>query len=114
MNLSAMLPLLTKLPPASARRAVRALLAREAEPDGESLADFKTRAAAAFADDMQPVVTALASALHANDLSALKGLQALLPGLLRAVNRAPALEDLLAMQLGAAFLEGLKMEGGEA
>lgn len=113
MNLSAMLPLICKLPPQSARRAVRAILAADAAEAPESLADFKERAATAFARDMQPVVSALASALHANDLEALKGLRALLPGLLREVNRAPALADLLALQLGAAFLEGLTMEEAE-
>ena len=94
----------------SAQREVAAIivgLKRTQNAAPESLADLKERARAAFEEDMQPVVTALASALHTNDLAALKGLQALLPGLLREVNRAPALADLLALQLGTAFLEGL-------
>ena len=82
-------------------------LERTANAAPGTLAEFSARAAAAFESDMKPVVTALASALHANDLGALKGLQALLPGLLREVNAAPALADLLALQLGTAFLAGL-------
>lgn len=129
MNLRAMLPLITKLPAESARRAMRALLAADADggtaaprvlgaiargaPGPPSLANFADRARTAFEKDMQPVVSALAGALHANDLNALKGLQALLPGLLREVNRAPALAELLALQLGTAFLDGLKMKETE-
>lgn len=72
-----------------------------------ALEEVKEQAREAFEADMQPVCTAIASALHANDLAALKGLRTLLPGLLREVNQSPALADLLALQLGTAFLEGL-------
>jgi hypothetical protein len=74
----------------------------------ESLAEFKARASKAFERDMQPICDALAGALRENDLAALKGLQALLPQLLAEVNKAPALADLLAIQLGQTFLEGLR------
>ena len=69
---------------------------------------------AAFERDMRPVVGAVVSALEAGDVEALKGLRALLPHLLADVNRAPALADLLAHQLGKSFLEGLNAKPEEA
>jgi hypothetical protein len=62
---------------------------------------------AAFERDMRPVAGAVVSALEAGDVEALKGLRAILPHLLKDVNRSPALADLLAHQLGKSFLEGL-------
>jgi hypothetical protein len=117
MSIEAMLPLIADLPAHSARRAIRALLAKEGEEHRaaheESLADFAERARAAFEKDMRPVVEALETALRANDLAALKGLRAMLEPLLREVNRAPALADLLALQLGTAFLEGFTAKDAE-
>jgi len=71
-------------------------------------------AAKAFESDMQPVCTAIVSALEDGDIEALKGLRALLPHLLSDVNRAPALADLLAHQLGKSFLEGLNAKPEDA
>ena len=78
--------------------------------DTESLAAFTKRAAAAFEADMQPVCNAIVSALHANDIVALKGLRALLPHLLEQVNRDPSLSDLLAHQLGKSLLDGMNVD----
>ena len=72
----------------------------------QALADFTARAGAAFERTMQPVCTAIVGALQADDLDALKGLRALLPHLLREVNRDPVLGDLLAYQLGRELLAG--------
>jgi len=65
-------------------------------------------AAAAFRGDMQPIVTAIAAALQHGDLAAFKGLRTLLPHLLAEVNAQPALADLLAHEVGAAVLAGMK------
>lgn len=71
-------------------------------------------AAKAFESDMEPVCRAIVSALEDGDIEALKGLRALLPHLLSDVNRAPALADLLAHQLGKSLLEGLNANPEEA
>lgn len=104
-NIAALVAAAAKMPPDRARRTLSAIAAQAAGAD--SLDDFARVSAAAFEKDMQPVCAALAGALHANDLEALKGFQALIPGLLREINRAPALADLLALQLGTAFLAGI-------
>ena len=62
--------------------------------------------AAAFERDMQPVCKAVADALQAGDMDALRGLRGLFPHLLREVNAAPELADVLAHQLGAEILKG--------
>ncbi|GEM_PF-4940360 len=67
----------------------------------------KTAAASAFESDMQPLCKAVAAALHAGDLEALRGLRALLPHLLEEINRDPALANELASQMGRAVLTGL-------
>lgn len=105
------LPLMSPAQRAEAEELLADLRTSNAQP--ESLEEFKQRAADAFEADMRPVCLALAGALHANDLAALKGLQALLPGLLREVNKAPALADLLALQLGQTFLDAMKEETEE-
>ncbi len=95
------LPLMTP----NARAEAEGLIADLSDPtDRTDLAD----ATAAFESDMRPVCGAIVSALEAGDIEALKGLRALLPHLLADVNRAPALADLLAHQLGKSFLTGLK------
>jgi hypothetical protein len=86
---------------------------RGASGGSGSLAEFKKEAAAAFESDMQPVCRAVSAALKSGDADALRGLRALLPHLLEEVNKAPALADLLAHQLGKSLLEGLKAKPEE-
>ncbi len=74
--------------------------------NAEELSDFHREAAEAFEKDLQPVGNALAAALHAGTDDALRGLVHLLPGLLREVNRAPALVPVLISGLGSALLAG--------
>lgn len=74
----------------------------------ETLEDFTARAAGAFETDMEPVRAAIVEALQSGSESALHDLRAMLPALLEKVNAAPALADLLAHQLGAAFLAGFR------
>jgi hypothetical protein len=99
------LPLMNEAQRTEADAIIAELQTANAEP---TLADFKAQAAAAFEDDMQPFCKGLAAALHANDLAALKGLRALLPHYLAAMNEAPALADLLALQLGTEIIAGMK------
>ena len=80
---------------------------RTANAGDDPLAELKARASGAWKMDMQPVSTALASALHSTSADALRGLQHMLPGLLREVNRAPSLVPLLIEGIGAALLDGL-------
>jgi len=93
--------------PAVKKERVERILVALNSAGPSTLDDFKKQAAAAFEKDMQPVCNAVVAALHAGDLKALQGLRALLPHLLEEVNRAPALADLLAHQLGKALLDGL-------
>lgn len=99
---------------ASARdaREARAILAKALadQADRTDLSDLKS----AFERDMRPVVGAIVSALEAGDVEALRGLRALLPHLLADVNSEPALADLLAHQLGKAFVAGLNAGPEEA
>lgn len=76
----------------------------------ETLAEFTSRATAAFEASMQPVAKALAAALHNDDPATWQGLRALLPGLLREVNQDRTLEDLFAYQLGRTIVDELKGE----
>lgn len=73
-------------------------------------------AVAAFVQDMQPVVKAVAAALHAGDRAALEGLRGMLPHLLADINAHPALADVLAREVGRSVLEGMRAhpaEGGQ-
>jgi DNA-binding GntR family transcriptional regulator len=74
----------------------------------ETLADFTKRAAAAFSEDMKPVCKAIEDALNGGDAQSLRDLRALLPQLLARATANPTLADLLAHQLGTAFLEGFQ------
>ncbi len=89
----------------SARAILAAALEGKAESENRKVETQD--AVAAFQRDMRPVCGAIVSALEAGDVEALKGLRALLPHLLAEVNKAPALADLLAHQLGKSLLEGL-------
>lgn len=64
-------------------------------------------AAAAFEADLRPVRDALVEALQAGDIAALRGLRAMLPGLLGDVNDQPALADVLAEMVGREVAESL-------
>lgn len=64
-------------------------------------------AAAAFERDMAPVRDAMVAALRDGDLEALRGLRAMLPGLLGDVNDQPALADVLAEMVGREVAESL-------
>lgn len=98
-----------------ARRALP-LMSQAARAEAETLlagldrtanaADLRA-AEAAFERDMRPVREAIISALEAGDMEAMKGLRALLPHLLAEVNRSPELADVLAFQIGKAFVAGL-------
>lgn len=90
-----------QLPPAQARRVVRALVAAEGEID--PLAETKAQCAAAWEGDMQPVCTALAAALHAESEEALRGLGHLLPGLQREVAKRTGFQTALARAMTRAF-----------
>lgn len=57
------------------------------------------RAAADWEDDMRPVRAAVAATLHCGNTTALQGLRALLPGLLRSINEAPSLAVSLARMM---------------
>lgn len=94
------------LSPSIIRNRAKSLLNAMREESSSTEADLKA-AVAAFQSDMQPVVTAIVSALHAGDMNALKGLRALLPHLLAEVNASPALADVLAHQVGKSLLTGL-------
>lgn len=97
---------------AADRAEAEALLAelRTANAADETLAEWTRRAAAAFQQDMQPVCEAIAAALHAGDLGALRGLRALLSSMLAPVHAQPALADLLAHQLGQTLIETMTHE----
>jgi len=90
---------------AAAKDAVeaRAILARALDPSDAGL----QAAASAFERDMRPVRAAIISALEDGDVVALKGLRAILPHLLAEVNKDPELADVLALQIGKSFVEGL-------
>ncbi len=108
-----MLTLVSDLPPAQARRAIAALAtSEENQADAQSLADFKSKADEAFKEDMQPLCKGIAAALHAGDLAALRGLRALLPHYLEQMSDAPALADLLALQLGSEIIVGMSGKQG--
>jgi hypothetical protein len=82
------------------------VLANAADPEAGDLDAL----AAGFERDMAPVRDAIVEALEAGDLEALRGLRAMIPGLLEDVNKSPELADLLAAQLGKAVLAGIKGE----
>ena len=128
MNRLALLRFASTLPVPRARMVLGAILAAEGAPPvaaplwgasdtaqravATGASDTAQRAVATdaarlFAEDMQPVVSAVSAALHAGDVAALRGLRSMLPHLLGEVNAQPRLADLLAHQLGKAFLEGL-------
>lgn len=85
------------------QHAKRLLNAMREEQDRSGLQDARK----AFESDMQPVVKAIVSALEDGDMEAMKGLRALLPHLLKEVNAAPALAEVLSAQLGRALVQGL-------
>lgn len=72
--------------------------------------DFAARAAGAFERDMAPVRVAMIEALQEGDLEALRGLRAMLPGLLADVLAEPSLADVLAEMIGGEVAE--RVEGG--
>ncbi len=104
------LPLMDARSRTEAERLIAELTANASEP--ETLEAFTRRAGAAFEEAMQPVRTAIVSALHEGDVAALKGFRALLPALLAEVNADPTLEDLLAYQLGAEVLKAMMNDEG--
>jgi hypothetical protein len=69
-------------------------------------------AAAAFEEDMRPVVGAIVSALEAGDVDAFRGLRAMLPHLLSEVNESAGLQEVLGRMLGEAIVQGLFPEEG--
>lgn len=74
--------------------------------DGTNGTDLE-EAAAAFEVDMSPVRKAMVEALQEGDLEALRGLRAMLPGLLGEVLAEPSLADVLAGMVGREVAEGL-------
>lgn len=63
-------------------------------------------AAAAFEGDMLPVRGAIVAALHAGTEEALRGLRHLAPGLLRQINEAPSMAEVLEEGIAQAFFSG--------
>jgi len=104
-NTAELLKAAAEMPPARARMVLAAIAAKE-PPVRE--------AAAAFERDMQPVCTAIVSALQSGDVEALRGLRALLPHLLAEVNESPELADVLAFHLGKSVLDGIHAEPEDA
>ena len=64
---------------------------------------YRQRAARAFEKDLHAIGKAMAGALHAESLEALRGLRHLLPGLMREANEAPALAEVLEEAMVHAF-----------
>lgn len=94
---------------------------REGNDGADLFADYRRRAGAAFAGDLQPVATALAAALHAisgaavvdrANSGALIGLRALLPGLLREVNKRRGFQEVLTVAMAHAFFTMFHAETG--
>ncbi len=75
--------------------------------------EHSSKAAAAFEADMQPVREAIVDALEAGDVASLRELRAALPDLLAEVNDSPTLADVMAYRMGAEFLRGIGVLGGE-
>jgi phage gp29-like protein len=73
-----------------------------------------TAVAAAFEEDMRPVVGAVVSALEAGDVEAFRGLRAMLPHLLAEVNESAGLQEALGRVLGEALVRGLFSDPTEA
>ncbi len=103
-NVKELLAGAAKMPPARARAVLAAIAGKE---ERETISPALADAAAAFERDMQPVRDAIAGALQAGDLDALRGLRAMLPTLLADVNASPELADVLAFHLGKAVLEAM-------
>jgi hypothetical protein len=100
------LRLIADLPALDARRAISALVAADDQPSTINHQPGSAEVAAAFENDLHPVRSAIASALHAGSTEALQGLRHLLPGLLREINAAPT----MATALLHAMAEGLASE----
>ncbi len=89
-------------------------LALIAEIEGRTAnAEEHEQVAAAFEADMRPVVVAIVDALREGDTAALRGLRAMLPGLLGTVLGNGALEEEMCRMIGREVAEGIVEKSGE-
>jgi hypothetical protein len=100
-----LLTMATRLPAPRARMVVGAIVAGQSATLTSQLSE---RAAAAFERDMQGVRNAIAAALHDGGAEALRGLRAMLPGFLRAMNQAPVFADALLRAMAQEFFAGFQ------